>query len=164
MFPKSPTWRSESPGPPWSFFNGLKWGPNRKRKPAEQKAYSISKKRWIYGREREKGNGGLPVELQPFVVSPRAWIWKPWSPGESPLILPLTWVAPVHIHHNFNKKNENPPRNLKSLMRNWIKRSIANKNPHTETDHLNLGRTGWCLWCWNLLQRWVPQLLEHSFY
>lgn len=27
MFPRSPAWRSSSKGDPWSFFNGLKWGP-----------------------------------------------------------------------------------------------------------------------------------------
>ena len=36
-----------------------------------------------------------PVELQPLVVSPRAWIWNPWRPGESPVILPVTWVVPA---------------------------------------------------------------------
>ena len=40
----------------------------------------------------------VPVELQPLVVSPRAWIWKPWRPGDKPVILPVTCVAPVHTH------------------------------------------------------------------
>jgi len=48
---------------------------------------------------------GIPVELQPLVVSPKAWIWKPWKPGESPVILPFTWVAPT-TYKNDKKKNQ----------------------------------------------------------
>lgn len=34
------------------------------------------------------------MELQPLVVSPKAWMWKPWRPGARPAIFPLTSVCP----------------------------------------------------------------------
>lgn len=36
----------------------------------------------------------VPVEAQPFVVSPNSWMWKPWRPGLRPLIVPVTSVGP----------------------------------------------------------------------
>lgn len=33
--------------------------------------------------------------MQPFVVSPRAWTWKPWRPGFKPEIDPVTVVGPM---------------------------------------------------------------------
>ena len=35
--------------------------------------------------------------MQPFVVSPRACTWKPWSPGLRPEIFPVTVVGPERI-------------------------------------------------------------------
>ena len=45
--------------------------------------------------ETMQEKGWLPVELQPLVVSPKEWMWNPWRPGESPVILPFTWVCPA---------------------------------------------------------------------
>lgn len=102
MLPKSPAWRSSSVGAPWSFLSGLKWGPAKSEefitnaKFEDKKEGKNTRKRvnWVWSEEIELGE---PVELQPLVVSPRAWIWKPWRPGESPVILPLTWVVPTQI-------------------------------------------------------------------
>jgi hypothetical protein len=46
------------------------------------------------------------VELQPLEVSPKAWIWKPWRPGESPVILPFTWVEPTGTTYKNEKSAE----------------------------------------------------------
>ena len=46
------------------------------------------------------------MELQPLEVSPKAWIWKPWRPGESPVILPFTWVAPTSTTYKNEKSAE----------------------------------------------------------
>lgn len=57
---------------------------------------SLMIKIWLLRREREK----WPVELHPLVVSPKAWIWKPWKPGDNPVIFPVTWVVPTQSQWN----------------------------------------------------------------
>lgn len=32
--------------------------------------------------------------MHPLVVSPRAWTWKPWSPGLRPETVPVIVVGP----------------------------------------------------------------------
>ena len=35
------------------------------------------------------------IDLQPLVMSPSWWMWKPWRPGARPSILPRTFTWPV---------------------------------------------------------------------
>jgi hypothetical protein len=37
----------------------------------------------------------VPVDMQPLVVSPNAWMWNPCLPGLNPLTSPSTLVGPV---------------------------------------------------------------------
>lgn len=64
---------------------------------------------------------GIPVELQPLEVSPKAWIWKPWRPGESPVILPFTWVAPTTYKNEKSAENTNSTKPTKRRERDrWV--------------------------------------------
>lgn len=45
----------------------------------------------------------LPVDMQPFVVSPKAWIWKPWRPGLRPERFPVTVVGPAQFAIHVNR-------------------------------------------------------------
>lgn len=36
-----------------------------------------------------------PADVQPFVLSPNSWIWKPCNPGASPFISPVTVTGPL---------------------------------------------------------------------
>ncbi len=42
---------------------------------------------------------GAPVDMQPLVVSPNSWMWKPCRPAARPVILPLTVVGPAQRGH-----------------------------------------------------------------
>lgn len=48
-----------------------------------------------------------PAEVQPFVLSPNWWTWKPCCPGANPLISPLTLTGPFSLSYwrkeNFEK-------------------------------------------------------------
>ena len=43
----------------------------------------------------------IPVDMQPFVVSPRAWTWNPWRPGVRPVMVPVTVVGPDKVHNQL---------------------------------------------------------------
>lgn len=105
--PRSPAWRCSSSGAPWSFPAGLKCGPanmkNPKLKILELNLITLvfSQVSWLSLDETQKKIKRvnlwvwkLPVDMQPFVVSPRAWTWKPWAPGLRPERLPVTVVGP----------------------------------------------------------------------
>lgn len=71
------------------------------------------KKRWSQSNtdivyENDKWNRtirgeSIPVDMQPLVVSPKAWIWNPCFPGFNPLTSPSTVVEPVNITNRRNK-------------------------------------------------------------
>lgn len=112
----------------------------------------------------------IPVEMQPLVVSPRAWIWKPWRPGESPVIFPFTWVDPVcmyvcisSIHFNLSglyvciyiQRHRYWDRSRKGDNKKISKhKKVYQRSPEqTEGTHRR-----WCC------RRWLPLLLYSPFY
>lgn len=65
--------------------------------------------------------GLLPVEMQPFVVSPKAWIWKPWRPGLRPARVPVTVVGPAQF--------------TIQIYLIWLTTVAGNKNPNHHGNH-----------------------------
>lgn len=65
--------------------------------------------------------GLLPVEIQPFVVSPKAWIWKPWRPGLRPARVPVTVVGPAQF--------------TIQIYLIWLTTVAGNKNPNHHGNH-----------------------------
>ena len=70
--------------------------------------YKISRKMFL-----DRVTRIVPVDMQPLVVSPRAWTWKPCRPGLSPETVPVTVVTPA--------KKKKQPKNFHHFIRSKTK-------------------------------------------
>lgn len=95
----------------------------------------------------------------PFVLSPKAWTWKPCSPGVRPLISPVTFTGADSFWKIKNIKYKRSSQS-QAAGRAWMRR-ISNKDyfhsiaPHTQGRHFffhnkkgggedNQGYRSWC--------------------
>lgn len=84
-FPRSPTWRSSSPGAPWVLLKGLT---DSSRRVSHQILQSSIHRQVDKGSEKSSNIQCGPADVQPLVLSPNWWMCMPRSALES-----LPWIS-----------------------------------------------------------------------